>query len=227
MPYLTPPADHPTSEPATEPASESAPEEPFAPSTDGRRARRDRNADAVVNALLDIFREGEIYPSAQQVADRSGVSLRSVFRYFSDLNQLVVSAFTTQIERAAPLWVIDDAVAERPLAERIAYFAAHRTRLYIGIAPFGRAAAVRAPKLPFIAAAVEQRRASCRTHLRVLFAPELDRLPAGRREVELDCLDAATALEACDHLVFRLGRSEAELEAMLSLTVTRFVSSFA
>ena len=218
MPFLTPPA---------EPEAPTQARDDEQPSVDGRRARRDRNADTVVNALLELFREGEMYPSAQQVADRSGVSLRSVFRYFSDLNQLAIHAFATQVARTAHLWVLEEPAPGTPLAERISALAAHRARLYEVIAPFARAAMVRAPRLPFVAAFLEQRRAAGRDHLRASFAPELERLPAARRAVELDCLDAATTFEACDHLVYRTGRSIAALEAMLTLTLTRLLAPIA
>ena len=50
--------------------------------TDGRTARRDRNREAVLDAALALFTAGELEPTAAAVAERSGVSLRSVYRYW-------------------------------------------------------------------------------------------------------------------------------------------------
>ena len=57
-------------------------------SIDGRRARRDRNRETVVDAILSLYQEGNVSPSLDEIADRSGVSHRSVFRYFQDLEEL-------------------------------------------------------------------------------------------------------------------------------------------
>ena len=60
--------------------------------TDGRTARRDRNRELVLDAALELFREGHLEPTALQVAERSGLSPRSVFRYFEDTEALLRAA---------------------------------------------------------------------------------------------------------------------------------------
>ena len=62
------------------------------PQVDGRRARRHRSRDLAVDALLDLLDEGVVRPTAQQVAERSGVSLRSIFRIFDDVESLNAAA---------------------------------------------------------------------------------------------------------------------------------------
>ena len=58
------------------------------PTSDGRTARRDRNRDAVLDAVLDLFGEDSLAPAPAEVAERSGVSLRSVYRYYEDRDAL-------------------------------------------------------------------------------------------------------------------------------------------
>ena len=70
--------------PASTPASAATAE----PAVDGRTARRDRNRDAVLDAVIELFTEGHVGLVAADVAERSGVSLRSVYRYFDDLEAL-------------------------------------------------------------------------------------------------------------------------------------------
>ena len=42
--------------------------------TDGRQLRRERNREAVVEALLDLYRDGNLQPSSEEIAARSGLS---------------------------------------------------------------------------------------------------------------------------------------------------------
>jgi len=56
--------------------------------TDGRRKRGDQSRKRIVQALMDLIREGEMSPSAVQVAERADVGLRTVFRHFEDMETL-------------------------------------------------------------------------------------------------------------------------------------------
>ena len=76
-----------------------------APPVDGRRARRHRSRDLAVDALLDLLGEGVLRPTAQQVAERSGVSLRSIFRIFDDVESLNAAACARQLSRVRHLFV--------------------------------------------------------------------------------------------------------------------------
>ena len=42
-------------------------------SIDGRRARRDRNRETVVDAILSLYQEGNVSPSLDEIADPDGV----------------------------------------------------------------------------------------------------------------------------------------------------------
>jgi len=50
--------------------------------TDGRRARGERTRVRVLEALVALAEEGQVRPGAQQVADRAGVALRTVYHTF-------------------------------------------------------------------------------------------------------------------------------------------------
>ncbi len=69
---------------------------------DGRTMRRTRNRSAVITALLDMIREGDLHPGAAEIAERAGVSHRSIFRYFDDLDDLVRTAIDQAFVDAAP-----------------------------------------------------------------------------------------------------------------------------
>ena len=106
-------------------------------SIDGRRARRDRNRETVVDAILSLYQEGNVSPSLVEIADRSGVSHRSVFRYFQDLEELYRVAIERHHAMLEPFLQFDDAPAGDP-AERIEQFVDHRFDLYERVAPVAR-----------------------------------------------------------------------------------------
>ncbi len=58
------------------------------PRVDGRRLRSERTKQTIVEAYLDLLREAPQMPTAAQIAKRAGISVRSVFERFSDLNAL-------------------------------------------------------------------------------------------------------------------------------------------
>ncbi len=77
---------------------------PFAAARlDGRRARALRARDAIVDALLDLMQEGQVRPTAAQIAARAGVSLRTVFQHFRDLEALFAAAADRQTARLLAL----------------------------------------------------------------------------------------------------------------------------
>ena len=56
--------------------------------TDGRRQRSERSRLAIIEATLALMYEGVLIPTAQQIADRAGVGIRSFFRHFGDMDSL-------------------------------------------------------------------------------------------------------------------------------------------
>jgi AcrR family transcriptional regulator len=58
---------------------------------DGRTLRGERNRQALLNAALEMLEEGDLAPSAQEIAQRAGVGLRGVFRHFGDMEGLFIA----------------------------------------------------------------------------------------------------------------------------------------
>ena len=58
-------------------------------SSDGRHARRDRGKQAALEAAVQIFRDGGVIESMAQLAEKSGVSERTLFRYFTNQDGLI------------------------------------------------------------------------------------------------------------------------------------------
>ena len=58
---------------------------------DGRILRSVKSQKLIVDACIKLFREGNLEPTAQQVADESGIAIRTVFRQFDDMENLLKS----------------------------------------------------------------------------------------------------------------------------------------
>lgn len=180
--------------------------EAAATSVDGRTARRDRNRVAVLDAVLDLFSAGDLDPGPEAVAARSGVSLRSVYRYVADREELARAAIARHIEKTEHLFVVPH-LGEGTLPERIDRFVQARLRLHDAIAATHRAARLRAPTGPVVREQLESGRRRMRAQLREQFAPELRALgPRERRNVTA-AADALTQMEALDHFRVTCGFS--------------------
>ena len=67
---------------------ESASTSSSAPKIDGRRLRSERTRLAIIEAYQELLRRNSVMPTAVQIAEQAGCSVRSVFERFSDLDAL-------------------------------------------------------------------------------------------------------------------------------------------
>jgi TetR/AcrR family transcriptional regulator, regulator of autoinduction and epiphytic fitness len=149
---------------------------------DGRSARSAGTRSAVVDALLALIEGGELRPTAPRIAERAGVSLRSVFQHFADMETLFAAAADRQMERILSL--LHPISPDPPLHERMAAFVAQRARVLEAITPVRRAALLMEPFSAEIAERLRRVRVLGRTEIEQVFAPELGRRgEADRREL--------------------------------------------
>lgn len=161
---------------------------------DGRVQRAVRSRAAVVDAILDLLSEGQPQPTAQMVAERSGVSVRSIFRLFDDMASLHRAAATRQAERVMALLVPPP--AEGSLENRVAALVANRRQVYETISPVRRVAVQAAPTSPPIADELRRVADLFRGQVASTFRAEL----AGSGPEVLDALDLAASWEAWERL---------------------------
>lgn len=103
---------------------------------DGRRRRAQDSRQRIVAAMIALIGEGHITPSAEEVASRAGVGLRTVFRHFNDMEGLYAS-LTASLAEQYEMWLIPFESLEwqdqlREIVER-------RTATYERLLPFKRA----------------------------------------------------------------------------------------
>lgn len=139
---------------------------------DGRRLRRQQNRDAVLDALVALWQDDRLTPGSAAIAERAGISARSLFRYFDDTDDLARAAIQRVLSEAGPLFTVD-ADPDDPAEHKIEQAVAARLRLFDAIAAGARAGRAVQHDRPVVAAQLHDARTSLREQLRTLFAPEL------------------------------------------------------
>lgn len=183
---------------------------------DGRHLRAERTRTAIVDALLALLDEGELQPSTERIAERAGVSTRSVFHHFRDVEDLLATAADRQLERVLP--TIRPVAPDGPLASRLAAYTAQVCRLYARVAPVRRAALIAERTSPTIAARLRQSRAMHRDSVERVFGAELDAL--SHRDEVLAAVIAATSFSTWEELCTHQGLSHAAAERVIRRTAT-------
>jgi TetR/AcrR family transcriptional regulator, regulator of autoinduction and epiphytic fitness len=180
---------------------------------DGRAARAARTREAIVDASVTLIEQGDLRPTAPRIAERAGVSVRSVFQHFADLPALHTAVIERVVERLALLVVwVDPALG---LDDRIVAFAYHRAALLEAMTPFRRAAAVHGPFAPTLDLAVAQGAEFLREQVAATFAAELDVLGEDDRHDLLDALAAAASWGMWDALRGEAGEPPAQAQRVL------------
>lgn len=59
---------------------------------DGRRLRSGRSRQLIIESMLQLIKEGNLAPTAKQVANHAKVGIRSVFRHFEDMEAIFATA---------------------------------------------------------------------------------------------------------------------------------------
>lgn len=185
---------------------------------DGRAARRQRNINAVLDVVLEMFAEESLFPTIEQAATRSGLSLRSLYRYFSDPADLLDAVIRRNRERSAESSHLRS-IGQGPLDQRIDEFAAMRLRLYDRVGPVYRATLANAAHHPRVRAELARTRNDFREQFELQFSRELRALKPVEREVALSAGDLVTQLDSVDYLRRHRQLSVAEAERVIASTL--------
>lgn len=180
---------------------------------DGRRARAERTHRAIVDAILDLIDEGNLEPTAQQVATRAKVALRSIRQHFESREALLTAAAEAHAARAEDLGPVDPAL---PVRAKVAAFVERRARSLERTSAIRRSAYVVEHRSPAIATLVRTTVRRRRGEVAAVFAPELDRLDAPQRKRALDALDLATNGRTWDYARREMGLGESEAAALMT-----------
>ncbi len=184
---------------------------------DGRRLRSERSRDAVVDALLALYEAGHLRPGVALIAERAGVSERSVFRHFEDLDSLIESAADRQFAKVGHLFA--PPLTDGSRSTRVAALVEQRLTLHDAIAPVLRAAVLLEPESERIREMFAWRRSMLNQQVERQFATELNKRSNDDSRELLDALGAASGVEAIEHLRHHLGLSRSRAAAALARTL--------
>jgi AcrR family transcriptional regulator len=118
--------------------------------TDGRRLRSADSRRRIVEAMLELVREGDVSPSADSVAARAGVGRRTVFRLFSDMEGIYREMQALMREKVAPVRALP--LAGDTAAARLHALIDRRARFFEEVMPVTVAAAVHRHRSPVLQA---------------------------------------------------------------------------
>lgn len=185
---------------------------------DGRTARRDRNRNEVVEAALALVDEGVVDPSVEQLTARSGLSARSIFRYFEGLDDLRRAVIRSHFERVQP--ILDTAnAAEGNLDARIKRFVDMRIRFNESIAGPARTAQARAHVAPFIAEDIQHYRQILDASVRRHFAPELKARARAEAEDLISLINVLVSFDGWDLMTRDHQRSRTQVRRAWTLAL--------
>jgi AcrR family transcriptional regulator len=189
-----------------------------APRSDGRRLRRELNRDAVIDALITFYRAGSYQPSCTEIAARAGLSERSLFRYFRDVEDLHRAAANREITVALPQ--LASAAAEELTRVKIERMVHARAALWEHAGPAARALGANAHRHAKLAAELDRYRNFLQGQLRELFAPEL----AAHGSVVLPAIEVLCSHHSWDRLRHGQGLSAESATATLIAALTALLT---
>jgi TetR/AcrR family transcriptional regulator of autoinduction and epiphytic fitness len=189
---------------------------------DGRAARSHRSRRAIVEAMRALHAEGDLRPTAPRVAERAGVSVRTVWQQFADMETLLVEADRRDEEILRSLTERID--PDQPLAARITLFTDQRARILEQMTPSWRAARIHAPFSPELARTKARTLAKGKADLERVFARELAQLAGKRRQQLVDGLHAISIWSFWESLRTELALGPQQARELLRATFTALLT---
>jgi len=185
---------------------------------DGRAARSHRSRRAIINAMRALHAEGDLRPTAPRVAERAGVSLRTVWQQFADMETLLVEANRRDDEIVRSL--VERIDPDQPLAVRVALFTGQRARILEQMTPTWRAARLSEPFSPELTRHKVRTLGIAKVDLETVFAAELTQLAGTKRQQLLDGLHAISIWSFWESLRTELLLGPEQAEDLFRATFT-------
>ena len=194
----------------------------------------------MAESLVTLLEGGVTEPTARQVAEGAGVSLRLVFHHFDDMEDLYREVCQLQFERH---WQgLPDVPPDLPLDTRIHQLVADRALRYEQVAVIRRAGLRRSPGSSVIATIIDRSNELLRCQVAGALAPEIagaGRDPSGGVATGgdpgptvggasgelLEALDAATSWSAWEQLRRHQSLPVAQAARIMRRTVTALVAA--
>ncbi|MDI1366137.1 MAG: TetR/AcrR family transcriptional regulator [bacterium] len=183
---------------------------------DGRRRRGQNNRASIVAAMLEIIRTGDMSPSADQVAARADVGLRTVFRHFKDMDSLY-SEMSVVIEDELRA-IVGTPFRSTDWKDRVLELVDRRAFAFEKIAPFKHASEAYRHRSRFLS----EDSGKLVSALRKILVREL-RAPLVDDPLKVEALDLLLSFEAWSRLRREQGLSIEKAAEVLRSAVSRLL----
>lgn len=195
---------------------------PTAPSeqSDGRMQRSQDSQKRIVAAMLELVAEGNMTPSADQVAERAKVGLRSVFRHFKDMDSLYREM--SYAVTAALNVLVQQPFKSSGWREQVLELVDRRSAVFEQLTPFLLAAQVHQHRSAFLKEGHERFVKTLRQILLGLLPPV-----AARDSQTVDALDLMLSFEAWHRLREDQGLDVAKAKRVLKETISAVLEGHA
>jgi len=184
---------------------------------DGRRLRSGRSRAQIVSAVIELVRSGDMAPAAARVAEVAGVSLRTVFRHFEEMDGLFREMSEAVEAEIAPLLL--EPYLSKSWKGQLSELITRRARVYERVMPLKLAGALRRYQSEFLMEdhnrSLKVERAGLRAVLPSVIVSEPALYPA---------LEMTTSFEAWRRLRQDQRLSADRAEAVVRLTVDKLIA---
>ncbi|WP_199556233.1 TetR/AcrR family transcriptional regulator [Sandaracinobacteroides hominis] len=183
------------------------------PESDGRRRRSADSRRRIIEAMLELVREGDISPSADAVAARAGVGRRTVFRLFSDMEGVYREMHAVMREKVAP--VRDAPLVGETASAKVHALVDRRARFFEEVLPLMVAAGVHRPR----STVLQNDHALIQRELRNILSELLDEQILSNREM-VESLDMLLSIDVWRRLRLEQRLTVAQATSILHMLVT-------
>ncbi len=163
--------------------------------------RSERSRQQIIDALIKLMREGIFIPTAQQVADEADISIRTVFRHFSEMDLLYVEI--DQVLKPSYQRFFEQQDYNGTLAERVYKVVDARINCYLDTYYLEKATHALLWRSEPIQQVYQANQLLLRKNLMKML-PELKKVKGETRET----VDAVTSFEFFERLQMHQGLSE-------------------
>ena len=172
----------------------------------------------MIDVVLEMFSEESLFPTMEQAASRSGLSLRSLYRYFNDPGELLKASIERSRETGVELGRIHT-IGQGSLDRRVGVFVTTRLRIYDVLGSVFRATVANAAQHSPIHDELAKTRNDMRAQFELQFAPELAACKPADRGLLVGAGDLITQLDSIDYLRTHRQLSVSETETILVTTL--------
>jgi len=196
---------------------------PAAPETrvDGRRLRSERTRRLIIEAYIALVRETGQMPTAAQIAERAGYSVRSIFERFPDLTALRVAVTDYAIAEARANAALRDLDADR--LTRIRSQVEQRGRGCERWLPLWRVLSSGLSEAPDLQQRIGMIRQLIVMRMEMMFRPELSSVSDGVRKKIMLALESLLDFESWARMRELYGLSFEEASAVWIRAIDRLL----